>query len=92
MKSLYFNDGYERRPFAARYGLVCYIDRQYRIGAVTRQFVELIGSPPEEALLPFDNSGRGSAAHTQALDMVCSEGHVRTYDREGQRLLIPTIQ
>lgn len=55
MESLYFSDGYERRPFAARYGLVCYIHAQDRIGEVTRQSIELIGPPPLETRSRFYN-------------------------------------
>lgn len=54
-ESLYFSDGYERRPFAARYGLVCYIHAQDRIGEVTRQSIELIGPPPLETRSRFYN-------------------------------------
>ena len=46
MGSLYFSDGYERRPIAARYGVACYIGGEHRIGEVTRQSIELIGPPP----------------------------------------------
>jgi hypothetical protein len=53
MESLYFSDGYERRPFAARYGLVCYVHAQDRIGEVTRQSIELIGPPPQEVRSRF---------------------------------------
>jgi len=55
MESLYFSDGYERRPFAARYGLVCYIHAQDRIGEVSRQSIELIGPPPLEVRSRFYN-------------------------------------
>lgn len=55
MESLYFSDGYERRPFAARYGLICYIHAQDRIGEVTRQSIELIGPPPHEERSRFYN-------------------------------------
>jgi hypothetical protein len=55
MESLYFSDGHERRPFAARYGLVCYIHAQVRIGDVTRQSIELIGPPPQEVRSRFYN-------------------------------------
>jgi len=55
MESLYFSDGYERRPFAARYGLVCYLRAQDRIGEVSRQSIELIGPPPLEARSRFYN-------------------------------------
>jgi hypothetical protein len=55
MESLYFSDDYERRPFAARYGLVCYIHSQDRIGEVTRQSIELIGAPPLETRSRFYN-------------------------------------
>jgi hypothetical protein len=55
MDGLYFSDGFERRPFAAKYGLVCYIRPQHRIGEVTRQSIELIGPPPTEARSQFYN-------------------------------------
>ncbi len=55
VESLYFSDGYERRPFAARYGLACYIHAQGRIGEVTRQSVEILGPPPVEARSRFYN-------------------------------------
>lgn len=55
VKALYFSDGYERRPFAARYGLVCYLGAQHRIGEVTRQSIELIGPPPAETRSQFYN-------------------------------------
>lgn len=54
MESLYFCEGYERRPFATRYGLVCYIG-EHRIGEVTRQSIELIGPPPMETRSRFYN-------------------------------------
>ena len=55
MDSLYFSDGYERRPIGPRYGLVCYIGAQERIGEVTRQSIELLGIPPVETRLRFYN-------------------------------------
>ena len=55
MESLYFSDGYERRPIGSRYGLVCYFGAQDRIGEVTRQSIELIGRPPMETRLRFYN-------------------------------------
>lgn len=55
MESLYFSDGYERYPISPRYGLVCYIRTEYRIGAVTRQSIELIGPPPMETRTRFYN-------------------------------------
>lgn len=48
MERLYDSDGYDRRPSAAGYGLVCYIGAAERIGEVTRQSVELIGPAPME--------------------------------------------
>jgi hypothetical protein len=42
MESLYSSDGHERRPFAAGYGLVCYIGAEERIGEVTREWIEII--------------------------------------------------
>jgi hypothetical protein len=55
MESLYFCEGYERRPFAARYGVACYIGGEHRIGEVTRQSIELIGPPPMETRSRFYN-------------------------------------
>jgi hypothetical protein len=55
MESLYFSDGYERRPISPRYGLVCYIGAEHRIGEVTRQSIELIGPPPMEMRTRFYN-------------------------------------
>jgi hypothetical protein len=55
MDSLYFADGYERRPIGPRYGLVCYVGAQDRIGEVTRQAIELLGMPPVETRLRFYN-------------------------------------
>jgi hypothetical protein len=55
MESLYFSEGFERRPFAARYGLVCYIGAEDRLGEVTRQSIELIGPPPVETRSRFYN-------------------------------------
>lgn len=54
-ESLYFSDGYARRPFAARYGLVCYIGAGSRIGEVIRQSIEIIGAPPAECRMRFYN-------------------------------------
>jgi hypothetical protein len=55
MDTLYFADGYERRPIGPRYGLVCYIGAQVRIGEVTRQSIELLGPTPVEARMRFYN-------------------------------------
>jgi hypothetical protein len=55
VESLYFSDGYERRPIGPRYGLVCYIHVQDRVGEVTRQSIELIGPPPLEVRSRFYN-------------------------------------
>jgi len=55
MESLYFCEGYERRPLAARYGVACYIGGEHRIGEVTRQSIELIGPPPMETRSRFYN-------------------------------------
>ncbi|WP_321471443.1 hypothetical protein [uncultured Paludibaculum sp.] len=54
-ESLYYCEGHERRPFGARYGLVCYIGQHQRIGEVTRQSIELIGPPPMETRTRFYN-------------------------------------
>ena len=53
--SLYFSDGYERRPIGPRYGVVCYLGAEDRIGEVTRQSIELIGPPPRETRMRFYN-------------------------------------
>ena len=45
-ESLYFCDGYDRRPLMAGYGLVCYVGAGHLIGEVTRQSIELIGPQP----------------------------------------------
>jgi hypothetical protein len=55
MESLYFCEGYERRPFAARYGAAYYIGAEHRIGEVTCQSIELIGPPPMETRSRFYN-------------------------------------
>jgi hypothetical protein len=55
MQSLYYCEGHERRPFGARYGLVCYIGQHHRLGEVTRQSIELIGPPPMETRTRFYN-------------------------------------
>jgi len=55
MESLYFCDGYERHPVGPRYGVVCYVGIQDRIGEVTRQSIELIGPPPMETRSRFYN-------------------------------------
>jgi hypothetical protein len=55
LDSLYFSDGYERHPIGPRYGLVCYVRAEHRIGEVTRQSIELIGPPPEELRSRFYN-------------------------------------
>lgn len=55
MQSLYYCEGHERRPFGARYGLICYIGQQHRLGEVTRQCIELIGPPPMETRTRFYN-------------------------------------
>jgi hypothetical protein len=55
MDSLYFCDGYVRRPIGPRYGLVCYVGGQDRIGEVARQSIELIGPPPQGVRSRFYN-------------------------------------
>jgi hypothetical protein len=57
MDNLYFCDGYERRPIRPRYGLVCYVGAEQRIGEVTRPSIELIGPPPLEVRNRFYNPG-----------------------------------
>ena len=56
MDSLYLWDGYERRPFAGKYGLVCYVGSEDRIGEVARESIEIIGPPPVESRNRFYNS------------------------------------
>ena len=56
MESLYFCEGYERRPIGPRYGLVCYIGQQDWVGEVTRQSIEIIGPPPMETRSRFYNA------------------------------------
>ena len=53
---LYFSEGYARRPFGGKYGLVCYIGAQDRIGEVTRESIEIIGPPPIEIRNRFYNA------------------------------------
>lgn len=53
--SLYFCEGYERRPIGPRYGLVCYIGQEQRIGEVTRESIELVGPPPSQTRMRFYN-------------------------------------
>jgi hypothetical protein len=55
MDGLYRSANYERRPFGGGYGLVCYIERGWRLGQVTRQSIELIGPPPAEPRMRFYN-------------------------------------
>ena len=55
MDGLYFCDGYERRPFTGKYGLVCYLGAQDRICEVTRESIEIIGPPPAESRMRFYN-------------------------------------
>jgi hypothetical protein len=55
MDSLYFCDGYERRPFAGKYGLVCCVGSEDRIGDVARESIEIIGPPPVETRNRFYN-------------------------------------
>jgi hypothetical protein len=54
-ESLCFCEGYERRPYAAGYGLVCYISDADKIGEVTRWSIEIIGPPPREVRARFYN-------------------------------------
>jgi len=55
MDNLYFCDGYERHPIGPRFGLVCYVGAEQRIGEVTRQSIELISPPPLETRSRFYN-------------------------------------
>jgi len=52
---LYRSENNERRPFGGGYGVVCYIERGWRLGQVTRQSIELIGPPPAEPRKRFYN-------------------------------------
>ncbi|HUE00636.1 MAG TPA: hypothetical protein VMR62_13770 [Bryobacteraceae bacterium] len=55
LERLYRHEGFQKRPFAADYGLVCYIGSKDRIGDVTRQAIEIVGPPPRETRLRFYN-------------------------------------
>lgn len=55
MDGLYNCDGFDRYPISPKYGLVCYIPEDHRIGEVTRQSIELIGPPPRETRMRFYN-------------------------------------
>jgi hypothetical protein len=55
LERLYRHEGFQKRPFAADYGLVCYIGTKDRIGDVTRQAIEIVGPPPRETRLRFYN-------------------------------------
>ena len=55
LESLYSSDGYDRRPPAVRFGLICCIGAAHRIGHVTRQSIELIGPDPIEVRSRFYN-------------------------------------
>lgn len=55
LERLYRHEGFQRRPFAGDYGLVCYLGMQDRIGEVTRQSIEIVGPPPRENRLRFYN-------------------------------------
>jgi hypothetical protein len=55
LESLYRSDGFQRRSFAAKSGLVCYIGPNDRLGEVTRQSIEIIGPPPVEVRQRFYN-------------------------------------
>ena len=55
MDGLYFCDGYERRPFTGKYGLVCYVGAQDRIGEVAREAIEIIGPAPVQSRTRFYN-------------------------------------
>ena len=52
---LYQNRGRFRFPCGEDYGLVCFLDENKRIGEVTRQSIEIVGSPPNESRLRFYN-------------------------------------
>lgn len=55
LERLYRHEGFHKRPFAADYGLVCYIGTKDRIGDVRRQSIEIVGPPPRETRLRFYN-------------------------------------
>jgi hypothetical protein len=55
LESLYQSDGFQRRSFAAKCGLVWYIGPDDRLGEVTRQSIEIIGPPPLEVRQRFYN-------------------------------------
>jgi len=55
LERLYKSAGFEKRPSSRDYGLVCYIGEHDRLGAVTRQSIEIIGAPPTEVTRCFYN-------------------------------------
>lgn len=54
-RRLYQNRGQFRFPYGEDYGLVCFIGDAQRIGAVTKQYIEIVGPPPRENRLRFCN-------------------------------------
>jgi hypothetical protein len=55
IEHLYRHEGFQKRPFAGDYGLVCYVGMQDRLGEVTRDSIEIIGPPPRDVHLRFYN-------------------------------------
>jgi len=52
---LYQNRGCLRFPYGQDYGLVCFLDGNVRIGEVTRQSIEIVGTTSKENRLKFYN-------------------------------------
>jgi len=52
---LYQNRGCLRFPYGQDYGLVCFVDGNVRIGEVTRQSIEIVGTTSKENRLRFYN-------------------------------------
>lgn len=52
---LYQNRGSLRFPYGQDYGLVCFVDGNVRIGEVTKQSIEIIGTTSKENRLRFYN-------------------------------------
>lgn len=54
-RRLYQNRGQFRFPYGEDYSLVCFIGDAQRIGAVTKEYIEIVGPPPRENRLRFYN-------------------------------------
>ena len=52
---LYQNRGCLRFPYGQDYGLVCFVDDNVRVGEVTRQSIEIVGTTSQENRLRFYN-------------------------------------